>query len=50
MSALGQKRTFLSLDHLVGDLLEMHRHVETQCFGRLEVDDELMRLPHLLVN
>ena len=26
-------------DHLVGDLLEMHRHVEAQRLGGLEVDD-----------
>src|SRR6476620_10906512 len=29
-------------DHFVGGLLKMHRHVETQSFGRLEIDDELI--------
>jgi hypothetical protein len=30
-----------SFDHLVGELLEMQRHVEAECPGRLQVDDEL---------
>jgi hypothetical protein len=29
-------------DHLVGDLLEMHRHAEAQCFGSVEIDDKLV--------
>src|SRR5690242_10724189 len=29
-------------DHLIGDLLEMHGHVEPQRFGSLEVDDKLI--------
>jgi hypothetical protein len=32
----------LSLDHLVGDLLEMRWHVEAQRLGGLEVDDKLI--------
>ena len=35
----GHRRLF---DHLVGDLLEMHRHVEAQRLGGLEIDDELI--------
>jgi hypothetical protein len=43
MSAKCQSRTFQrSLDHLVGGLLEMHRHVEAQRLGGLEVDDKLI--------
>src|SRR5690242_16620060 len=30
------------LDHLVGDLLPMHRHGEAQCLRGLEIDDELI--------
>jgi hypothetical protein len=30
-----------SFDHLVGELLEMQRHVKAECPGRLQVDDEL---------
>jgi hypothetical protein len=29
-------------DHLVGDLLEMHRHIEAQRLGGLEVDGKLI--------
>ena len=43
MSALCSKRTFRhSFDHLIGDLLEMHRHVEAQRLGGLEIDDKLI--------
>ena len=30
-------------DHLVGDLLEMHWHVEAQRFSRFDIDDKLKR-------
>jgi len=38
----------ISFDHLVGDLPEMQRHVETQRIGGLEIDDQLVlcRLLH----
>src|SRR5262249_46258441 len=32
---------FTSFDHVVGALLENPRHVETECFGGLEVDHQL---------
>ena len=34
-------------DHFVGGLLKMHRHVETQSFGRLEIDDGFVFGRHL---
>jgi hypothetical protein len=43
MSALGHRPTFRpSLDHLIGDLLEMHRHVEAQRLSGFEVDNKLI--------
>ena len=42
MSVLPRKRTLASFDNLVGDLLEVHRHVEAQRHGGLEVDDKLI--------
>ena len=48
MSAKGQKRTnapqqtVILFDHLVGNLLEMHWHVEAQRLGGIEVDDKLI--------
>ena len=48
MSALGQKRTHAVqrigtlFDQLVGELLETHRHIEAQCLGGREVDDQLV--------
>jgi len=47
MSALCQKQTHASqqsaqlLDHLVGELLHMQRHIEAERFGGLEVDQQL---------
>src|SRR5215510_7289068 len=47
MSALGQKRTHAAqqerslFDQLVGELLEMQRHVEAECLCGLEVDHKL---------
>jgi hypothetical protein len=42
MSAMCQKRKSpASFDHLVGELLEMQRHVEAQRLGGLEIDDQL---------
>jgi hypothetical protein len=38
---------FTSLDHLVGNLLEMHRNVETERAGSLEVDQKF-KLDRLL--
>src|SRR5262249_56586526 len=31
---------FTSLDHLVGDLLQMQWHVDIKCLGGLDIDDE----------
>src|SRR5215510_2075225 len=42
MSALGQKRTLRSFDNLIGELLELHRYVDVQRFGSLEVDNKLI--------
>jgi hypothetical protein len=36
------QQTASLFDHLVGDLLEMHRHVEAQRLGGLEVDGKLI--------
>ena len=57
MSALGQKQTLCNaqadvrlvpkadiprlFDHLIGDLLQMHRHGKTEGLSGLEIDDEL---------
>jgi hypothetical protein len=42
MSATGQKRTIrLLLDHLVGALLNMKRHVESERLGGLDIDNQL---------
>src|SRR5215467_12856817 len=42
MSALGQKRTLLDLfDHLVRASLHRRRHVDAECLGRREIDQEL---------
>src|SRR5262245_26803926 len=38
----GPKADIALFDHLVSELLEMHRHVEAQRFGCLEVDDKLI--------
>jgi hypothetical protein len=44
MSALGQKRTHAAqqkgslFDHLIGDLLEMQRHLEIQRLGGCHID------------
>jgi len=46
MSALCQKQTFCAavnnalFDHLVGELLEMQWHINTDCFRRLEIDQQ----------
>jgi hypothetical protein len=32
-----------SLDNLVGELLEMQRHVEAECFGGFEIDHQLVQ-------
>jgi hypothetical protein len=37
MSALGQKRTSL-LDNLVSNLLDLGRHLKSERFGSLEID------------
>ncbi len=31
-----------SFDYLVGDLLELRWHLETQCFGSFEIDHKLI--------
>jgi hypothetical protein len=47
MSALGQQRTHapqqtVSLfDYIVGELSELHRHIQAERFGGLEVDHQL---------
>ena len=42
MSAKCQKQTFCqSFDHLVSALLKMKRHVKSQRFGGLEIDNQL---------
>ena len=35
------QQTAALFDHLIGELLEMQRHVEAQRFGCLQVDHEL---------
>src|SRR5262249_29121448 len=40
-SWVGRRPVGNSLDHLVGDLLEMQWHVDTKCFGSLDIDDQL---------